>query len=138
MELQAERGDIDDAGTLATAQAALYEDEVRRTHVFMGASGGLAIVGAAATWLFDGDPFWRLLFNLGVLFLLGGYLALWWYTRDLRNYSPLKAVVVITICNLSGIAACLYFGLFSPAPMILLLPISFIGFSRSGAAAYVC
>ncbi len=99
-------------------------------------SGALALVGGAATFLFDGERTLQIIFLLGVAGLLLGYTGLWWHTRAGRNYTPAKAVYVITLCNLAGVAACLYFGLFSPAPMILLLPIAFIGRSASGAAAW--
>ncbi len=121
----------------AHGEAMLVEDEARRTHAFMAASAALAVVGSAATWLFDGDPALRLAFVGGVLWLLGGYLWLWWQTRQLSNYHPAKAVAAITVTNLAGVLACGYYGFFSPAPIILMLPIAYIGRSGSGAAAYV-
>ena len=120
----------------ASAAATLAIDEVRRTHRFMLISGALAVIGGIATFLFDGDRSLQVAFLLGIVGLIVGYSGLWWHTRDGRNYTPGKAVYVITLCNLAGIAACLYFGLFSPAPMILLLPIAFIGRSASGGAAW--
>ena len=120
----------------ASVTAALQVDEVRRTHRFMQISGALACVGGAATFLFAGERTLQIVFLLGTVGLLLGYGGLWWHTHDGRNYTPAKAVFVVTLCNLAGIAACLYFGLFSPAPMILMLPIAFIGRSASGIAAW--
>ncbi len=114
----------------------LAEDEVRRTHAFLLVTGVLAVVGAATTFLFDGHARWRIGFLLGVSLLLTGYFALWWRTRALQNYRPLEAVLVVSVCNLAGVAACFYYGLFSPAPMILMLPIAFIGRSASGGGAF--
>jgi len=119
----------------ATARATLAEDEVRRTHAFLVVSGALAVVGCGASFLFDGHALVRLVFAASVAALLAGYVALWLHTRDLTNYTPAKAVAVITVCNLAGISASLYYGLYSPAPMILMLPIAFIGLSSSGAGA---
>lgn len=119
------------------ADAAMVEDEARRTHAFMVVSGALAVVGWLATWFFDGHPALRMLFGAGVLWLVAGYLALWWHTRNLRNYSPAKAVASITLTNLTGVFASAYYGFFSPAPMILMLPIAYIGRSASGRGALI-
>jgi len=121
----------------ASARNALLVDEVRRTHAFLLVSGALAVVGAVATFLFDGEPLWRLLFVGGVSVLLAGYIALYRWTRDVRRYRPTQAVAVVTVCNLAGVAACMYYGMFSPAPMILMLPVAYIGMSCSGAAAWL-
>ncbi len=118
-----------------TARMPLDEDEVRRTHVFLAVSGALALVGCFAAFLFDGDPAWRIAFTVSVAVMLLGYSALWLQTRDLRNYSASVAVAVITVCNLAGVSASIYFGIFSPAPMILMLPIAFIGLSSSARGA---
>jgi len=121
----------------SASTAAISAEEVMRCHSFLAISASLALVGAAAAYLFDGDPEIRLGFTLGVLALLVGYLGLYRHTRDPANYTPRGAVVVITICNLAGILGCLYYGFFSPAPMIMMLPIAFIGLSDSGSAAWI-
>lgn len=125
-----------DTDRWSRAREALLEDEARRTHGFLALTGLLALVGVLAAYLLDGDPAYRTAFAVSVAIMELGYLALWWHTRELARYSPAKAVAVITVCNFAGVLACFYYGFFSPAPMILLLPIAYIGRSASGWAAW--
>lgn len=121
--------------TSTDTASVLLADEILRTRAFLWLSGGLAVVGALASFALDGDSRVGAAFRLSVLALVAGYAALYVHMRREDNYSPAKALVVVAVCNLAGVVASLYYGLFSPCPMILMIPIAFFGLSRSGAAA---
>ncbi len=117
------------------ADEALVDDELRRTQVFIVTTGALALVGTLASWLFDGHSGWRAVFAASSTFLLVAYASLWWHVRDTRRYLPTHTVAAVTLCSLAGVAACFFYGLFSPAPMILTLPVAFVGRTLSGPGA---
>ena len=123
------------SATSTDTAAVLLADEILRTRAFLWLSGGLAVVGAGASFLFEGDPRYGAAFRLSVLALVAGYAALYVHIRRPGNYSPNKALVVVAVCNLAGVVASVYFGVFSPCPMILMIPIAFFGLSRGTAAA---
>lgn len=114
---------------------ALESDEIARTRVFLQISGTLGALGAACSFLVEGEEFVRIGFVATVALLVTVY---GWFHRHIRtrdNYTPAKAGLVLTCCNLSGIAACAYYGFFSPAPMVMMLPIAFFGASQDRSVA---
>ena len=111
-------------------------DELLRMRAFLGLSGLLAFLGAGASFLVDGDPVLRLAFVVSVVLMLAVYGLFAHHTRDAKNYDELKAGLVISACNLAGVLACFFYGLWSPAPMVLMMPIGFFGLMRSGKAAW--
>ena len=119
------------------ALAALDADELARTRSFLWVSGALATVGALGALVLGGNPWTRALFVCSVLVLLCIYVLFGWHIQRPANYSPVKALVAVTGANMSGVAAALHFGLYSPAPMVLMVPIAYFGMSNSGMAALV-
>jgi hypothetical protein len=110
-------------------------DELLRMRAFLVLSGILATLGAGATVLVDGAPLFRIAFLVGVVAMLLTYTWFGLHTRDERNYSGAKAAAVVAVCNLAGVLACLFYGMWSPAPVVLMMPIMFFGLLRSTLAA---
>ena len=119
------------------AAHALLADEILRTRSFLVLSGALGVCGAAATFLVAGDPVIRLVFIAWVIGMLASYVGLYVTIRDPSRYTPERALVVVAFANIAGSFASLYYGLFSPAPMVLMVPIAFFGMSRSERAAVI-
>jgi len=114
---------------------ALESDEILRTRAFLVVSGSLGVLGAACGFLVPGDELVRLGFQGSVVVMVAVYAWFYWHIRHRENYSSGKAGLVLTACNLAGISACAYYGFFSPAPMVMMLPIGFFGHSRDASAA---
>ncbi len=119
------------------AASALMADEILRTRSFLMLSGALGVCGAASSFLVDGDPLIRLVFVVWVIGMLTSYVGLYVSIRRPEQYTPEKALVVVAFANTAGTFAALYFGVFSPAPMVLMVPIAFFGMSRGERAAVV-
>jgi serine/threonine-protein kinase len=102
---------------------------------FLVLSASLATAGGLATFIVPGDPRVRLAFVAGVVVMLVAFTWFGLHTRDESNYSPGKAAAVVAVCNLAGVLACLFYGMWSPAPVVLMMPIMFFGLLRSAPAA---
>jgi serine/threonine-protein kinase len=114
---------------------ALLSDEILRTRAFLLVSGSMAALGAVASPLVDGDPTFRWALIASVVGLVVVYSACYWHFREPKNYTAVKALVVISACNYAAIASCAYYGFFSPCPMVLMLPICFFGMSQDRRVA---
>jgi len=125
------------SATSTDTAGVLLADEILRTRAFLWLSGSLGVVGAVASLLFDGSEVFGRAFRVSVVLLVLGYVALGIHIRKPENYSPTKALGVVAVCNLGGVVASFFYGVFSPCPMILMIPIAFFGLSRSGVAATV-
>ncbi|MCP4804189.1 MAG: serine/threonine protein kinase [Proteobacteria bacterium] len=110
-------------------------DELLRMRAFLVLSGVLAGLGGLATLAVPGDPAFRSAFLAGVFVMLVAYTWFGLHIRDESNYSSAKAATVVAICNLTGVLACLFYGMWSPAPVVLMMPIMFFGLLRSTRAA---
>lgn len=119
------------------ADAALLEDERARTRAFLVVSGLLAACGAVAAQVLSGEDLTRRLFVGSVVVMLIGYAIFGRHIRRPERYSTAKALVIVTVCNLSGVFAAIHYGVFSPASMCLTLPIAYFGLGRSLAAPLV-
>ncbi len=114
---------------------ALERDEMLRSRKFCTIAIGIAAMGAFAAVVLPGDPVASALLlgaagsaTLGILFLIHR-------SRDLAEFrrpSTMAGWLVPTICATTAIP---YFGAFSPAPVVLVLGIYFMGLGRSGALA---
>ena len=113
------------------------EDERARTRAFLVVSALLATCGAAGAQLLSGTDWTRRLFVASVVVMLLGYAIFGLHIRKPERYSAGKALVIVTVCNLSGVFAAVHFGVFSPAAMCLTLPIAYFGLGRSLAAPLV-
>ena len=100
-------------------------------------SGLLALSGGVGALLLSGNIYTRTAFLASVVFLLVSYTAFAFHIRRPERYTPLKALVVVTRANTAGILAAVHFGLFSPAPMVLMVPLAYFGTSNSSLAAFV-
>jgi hypothetical protein len=117
------------------AVSALRDDERRRTRAFLLVSAPLAVLGALAAPLLGGTTWTCVAFIMGVVLMLVVYGWLWRHLGADRVHSPRRALVAVTAANLSGVAAALHHGVFSPASMCLMLPIAYFGLSESLGAA---
>jgi serine/threonine-protein kinase len=126
--------------TYHTSFASLRSDEIVRTRRFLLVAMALVTIIAPLTFLLGGDPTVRLVFVGCCGLVLTVFGAFYLYMQDEARFSHGKALIPGAAGIIAAGAACHYFGLFSPAPMIFMLGIYFysLGSSRWAAlAAYL-
>lgn len=124
-------------GTFTTPQEALLHDEVVRWRRFMLLCIAFVMACTAmAPWL-RGDPLLKLLFYTAIGIAVVSMLAFYLYIKDERRYSHSKGLIMVGITGGASLILCAFIGMFSPAPMIFMLGISFYSPGSSKVAALV-
>jgi serine/threonine-protein kinase len=113
-----------------TAADALYYEEVGRTRVFAGIMLGLIVFVLATLPLLGGDRIARIAVVVGGV--TTGVAAVWLLhvTRDPSRYTSGKVLSVAVVSAFAAMTGIYYFGYMSPAPMVVVLGISFFSLSR--------
>jgi eukaryotic-like serine/threonine-protein kinase len=122
--------------TVSSPLEALERDEILRTRSFCVIASAIAVAGAIGVVLLPGDPTVTLvvLTGCGISLAAIGFLLL--RTGDpvaFRRKTTLLGWFVPAVCITSAIP---YFGIFSPAPVVLVLGVYFTGLGRSSRLAY--
>jgi serine/threonine-protein kinase len=127
---------ISHSSTVGSPLEALERDEILRTRRFCFIGFAIAAAGGSAAAILPGDPTATViviaavgLACLAMVFLLG------------RTADPEKFRRPTTVLGWYGPAACVttaipYFGVFSPAPVVLVLGIYFTGLGKSSKLAF--
>ncbi len=121
--------------THATTVETLRAEEVMRTRTFLIVIMILAGVTPPLCLIMGGDPVAQALFltSCGLMLILA---AIYWVLmRDPAWFDPIKALPPAAVGVVTATAACHYFGVFSPAPMMFTLGIYFFSLGSSRAAA---
>jgi eukaryotic-like serine/threonine-protein kinase len=121
--------------TYSTPAETMRGEEMLRTRVFFRVV--LLLIGAVALALpiMGGDPLYKWIFAGGLLVAAVGSAVFLWYLRDEANYTPARLVWPIGCCVVAVATACAYFGIYSPAPMVLTFGIYFMSLGASVRAA---
>jgi serine/threonine-protein kinase len=117
--------------TYATPAETLRADEMLRTRVFLRVV--MLLLGTTVFILpvLGGDRAFKLVLVAAMVLtfaVCGGFLL---YIRNEDNYTPERAIAPALITVVAAMAACNYFGLFSPAPMLLVFGVGFVSQSAS-------
>ncbi|RMH41676.1 MAG: serine/threonine protein kinase [Deltaproteobacteria bacterium] len=115
---------------------ALRLDEIARTRRLLPMVLGLCVAAAVALPWIGGDPRAKALLYAGVV--LSSLSSLWLHriTRDdAHGYTNLTVAAAWLSPSLTIVAAILYFGPFSPAPILAVLAVYLIGLGRSRTVA---
>jgi hypothetical protein len=110
---------------------ALERDEILRTRRFCGIGIAITLAGATAVPLLPGDPTASVVLLTAVGVAIASILFLY-----VRTFDPIAFRKPSTVISWYIPAACVttaipYFGVFSPAPLVLVLGIYFTGLGRS-------
>jgi len=121
--------------TVGSPLEALERDEILRTRKFCYIAIGIAMGGAISVPILPGDPTTSALLLASIGVAIVACVFLFMRTRD-----PLAFRKPSTALGWFMPAACVtttipYFGAFSPAPLVLVLGIYFVGLGRSGKLA---
>ena len=125
---------ISPGGSIGSSIEALERDEITRTRSFAWIVISLIAVGAASTFILPGgQPSGKLvmLIACGTTFL--AMLFLLYQTRDPIRFRKPSTTWIWYVPAVAVNAPVYYFGVFSAAPMLVVLGLYFVGVGRSGA-----
>jgi len=121
--------------TIGSPLEALERDELMRTRRFCTIGALIGLAGGGSVLLLPGDPTASVILLSSIGCALAAILFLYARTSDplrFRQSTTLLGWYVPAICVCTAIP---YFGVFSPAPIVLVLGIYFTGLGRSSALA---
>jgi serine/threonine-protein kinase len=122
--------------TVGSPLEALERDEMLRTRRFCAIAAVIACVGAAAALVLPGDPTATWLMLAAVVVALGAIAFLLHRTRNPLEFNRPSTILgwfVPAVCVTSAIP---YFGVFSPAAVVLVLGIYFTGLGKNTRLAF--
>jgi hypothetical protein len=109
------------------APRALHLDEAERARMYFLAIAALVGACAPLVLFLGGDPVVQPLYLAVLAGIFITYATLIWQVRTPDRYRP-ATMLIAAVAGIPGIAlTCHYFGLFSPAPIIIVLGIYYIG-----------
>lgn len=116
---------------------AFYFEEFTRTRLFIKVVWGLAVVVLASFPFVGGDPAVKKLMAAATVAnaLFAGWL--WRDLRDASRFSTAKVTAFCVACALTGFVAVVFWGVFSAAPVLVVLGVYYFGRSYSTTAALV-
>ena len=123
------------SGSIASAEAALAQDDVDRTRLFLVISMAMPFAIIAPLPFLGGDPLAKWIFTASAIAvaLAGGWL-IWAINRPSMKDAEWPHLLVGTICGGCGCAWVYYGGIFSPAALILVFGVAFMSGQRSFVA----
>jgi serine/threonine-protein kinase len=120
--------------SVITPRETLHVQEVARTRVFSLAIVAFSLFVLATLTVVGGDPTAKHIF-VGALVLIGsscGWLA--WQLRTDAGYTVARATFVAFLSIIAAFSGIWFFGVYSPAPMILPFGLAFFGIGQSTRA----
>ncbi len=121
--------------TASTPVEALRIDEVERTRIFLKTCMLIVVSVVVALQILRGDPMAKKAVYVGCAVAATTMMGLLWHIRDPDNYSVRKVTLVgysLLFCAYTGVY---YWGIYSPAPAIILMGIYFFSLGGSGLAS---
>ena len=117
--------------THATPLRTLYEEEIHRTRTFLRIAMGLCVAVGAASPVLGGDPIGKAVLLGGLVVAFGGCGWFAWLLRDDSKYTMGRLLAACYACVFGALGAVYYFGLFSPAAVVIPFGLYFFGLSQS-------
>lgn len=118
-------------GTAApTAQSTLHVGEIQRTRVFLRIAIATAVAVAASVPLLGGDRVAKVVLVAGLAVVAGPAAWLLHMMRDDAGYTPERATPVGFASVVGALAGIYYFGVFSPAAVVLPFGLYFFGLAQ--------
>jgi serine/threonine-protein kinase len=124
------------SSTVGSPMEALERDEIMRTRRFCLVAYAITIAGGAGTMLVPGDPTATALVCSAMGLAFAAITFLYVRTRDPLQFRRPSTVLGWFIPAVSINSALPLFGVFSPAPVVLVLGIYFTGLGKNSRLAY--
>lgn len=114
-----------------TPRETLHLQEVTRTRSFLRYAVALACLVAVSMTLLRGDPMAKLVFLVASLAVVASCMWLGWLIRTVEGYTVQRALVTGYTCVFAAYAGIYFFGVFSPAAVIVPFGLCVFGTSLS-------
>jgi serine/threonine-protein kinase len=111
---------------VATAVDAMREEEIARTRLFIRMGWLLSVAAIATVFVVDAQPVIATVFVAGLVLgiaISSGYHRAF---ADPRNYTERALMVLAVICMINGNLAVLFYGVYSAAPLMIVIGIHFV------------
>jgi serine/threonine-protein kinase len=122
--------------SVITPRETLHLQEVARTRVFATVVSVFAVFVLGTLALVGGDPFAKRILAGSLVAIGATCLWLRWQLRKDEGYTVTRATVAAYICILGAFTGIWFFGVFSPAPIILLFGLAFFSIGQSARAVF--
>lgn len=116
--------------SVITARETLFLQELAQTRAFVRLAGSLAVIVACAITFLGGDPTAKKILYGALAAVVVSCSWLGWELRDDENYSLGKVLVCEYVSITAAFCAIYYFGVFSPA--VVIIPFGLAFFSSGG------
>ncbi len=130
------RSSVGSSSTVGSPMEALERDEIMRTRKFCLIAAIVGTAGAVAAMLLPGDPTATALVLGGVGAAYVAIALLYYRTRDPLQFRRPSTGFGWFIPAVAVTTSIPFFGVYSPAPMILVLGVYFTGLGKSSRLAY--
>ncbi|MBA2542326.1 MAG: serine/threonine protein kinase [Deltaproteobacteria bacterium] len=130
------RSSVGSSSTVGSPMEALERDEIMRTRKFCVIAVVVATAGAVAAMLLPGDPTATAIVLSGVGMAYVAIAFLWWRARDPMQFRRPSTGLGWFVPAVAVTTCIPFFGVYSPAPMVLVLGVYFTGLGKSSRLAY--
>ena len=117
--------------SVVTPRETLHLQEITRTRAFVRLAFALAVLTALSMLVLGGDPTAKAVYLAGALAVMASCAWLGWTIREDVGYTIGRALVCGFACIFAAFAGIYFFGVFSPAPMIIPFGLCVFGTSLS-------
>ena len=122
--------------SVITPRETLHIEEIARTRIFTSTVVAFAALVAATLGFIGGDPAAKRLLLGALVAIVGSCAWLRWQLRTDEGYSLRSATVVAYIAVFGAFTGVWYFGVFSPASIVLPFGLSFFSLGQNRRAAF--
>jgi serine/threonine-protein kinase len=120
--------------SVGTPAETMHLEEIGRTRIFVRYAMGLAIAVAVASPLAGGDALGKEVLYFGLALIVGVTAWLGWLLREDDGYTIGRVLVAAYGCMLGAFCGIWFFGVYSPAPIILPFGLYFFSAGQSTRA----
>jgi serine/threonine-protein kinase len=120
--------------SVATPRDALHLQEIERTRAFVKLSVGIALLTAAVLPFVGGDAIAKRAFYVGLALVVLSGAWLGWKIRTDEGYTVERALVCGAACVFAAYCGIYFFGVYSPAPVIIPFGLCFFSTGQSARA----
>jgi serine/threonine-protein kinase len=120
--------------SVVTPRETLHLQEIARTRSFAAVVLGFALLVMGTLALVGGDPFAKRLLATALFVIAATCAWLWWSLRTDAGYTIGKATFAAYVCIGGAFAGIWFFGVYSPAPMILPFGLAFFSIGQDRRA----
>jgi serine/threonine-protein kinase len=135
-ESQTSGGTGSRATSVITPRETLHLQEIARTRVFVRLTCAFALFVTATLFVLHGSPVAKGVFFGGLGAAFAACAWLWWLLREDSGYTIARATFAGYVCMFTAFTGIYYFGVYSPAPVIVPFGLCFFSIGQSERAVF--